>query len=102
MSPHLAVADGLVNPETDIVYPRPSFKVTADRPGTDLVANAAAAFASGAVIYSQTLGDSAYAAKLLEHAKSLYEWATTGKQGKHSDSVKAARDSCVDQSRCWS
>lgn len=83
----------VVNPETHILYPRPSFKVTAQHPGTDLVANTAAAFAAGSVIYTHTLGDPAYAAKLLKRAESLYEWAVSGKKGKYSDSVIAARDS---------
>lgn len=99
MSGLSALADSAVYPETHIVYPRPSFKITAQHPGTDLVANTAAAFAAGSVIYAHTLGDKAYAARLLKRAESLYEWAVTGKQGKYSDSVPAAKDSYASRSQ---
>lgn len=52
---------------------RPSYKVDKNNPGSAVVAEAAAALASCAVIFKDT--DSAYSQKCLKHAKQLYDFA---------------------------
>lgn len=52
---------------------RPSFCVTADKPGSCVVGGASAALAASAVVFKDV--DKAYADKCLEHAKSLYAFA---------------------------
>ncbi|XP_060590585.1 endoglucanase E-4-like [Ruditapes philippinarum] len=63
---------------------RPAFKVDAQHPGSDVAAETAAAFAASYLVFKD--GDSAYAAKLLRHAKELFTFATTYR-GRYSDSV---------------
>lgn len=52
---------------------RPAYKVDAQNPGSTVVAGAAAALASGAVIYADQ--DKEYSKECLKHAKELYEFA---------------------------
>ncbi len=52
---------------------RPSYKVTADNPGSCVTAEAAAALASASIIFEET--DPEYSALCLENAKSLFEFA---------------------------
>ena len=80
--------------DRQLTLPRPSYKITATKPGTDMTSNAAAAFAAGAVFYASQLKDRAYSAKLLSHAESLYKWSVSKPQAKYSDSVHAARLNC--------
>ena len=68
---------------------RPSYKIDATNPGSDLAAETAAALAAIAILFSES--DSAYAAQLLEHAEALYAFADTYR-GKYSDSISNAAD----------
>lgn len=69
--------------------PRPSFKITAQKPGSDLAGEYAAALAAGSVVFRGT--DAKYADGLLKHARELYEFAAKH-QGKYSDSITDARN----------
>lgn len=57
----------------DMKMARPAYKITAERPGSDLAGETAAAMAAGSLIFRQS--DSAYADILLTHAKQLYSFA---------------------------
>ena len=63
---------------------RPSYKVDASCPGSDLAGEYAAAMASASMVFKQT--DPAYAATLLTHAKQLYTFADTYR-GKYSSCI---------------
>ena len=63
---------------------RPSFKITAEKPGSDLAGETAAALAAASIIFKPT--DAKYAATCLEHARQLYEFAEKH-QGKYSDAI---------------
>ncbi len=63
---------------------RPSYKIDASHPGSDLAAETAAALASAAIIFRDS--DTAYADKLLLHAKQLYNFADTYR-GVYSESI---------------
>lgn len=65
---------------------RPSYKVSASCPGSDVAAETAAALASSAIVLKD---DAAYASKLITHAKQLYSFADTYR-GNYSDCVTAA------------
>ncbi|KAG0223107.1 hypothetical protein BGW42_006099 [Actinomortierella wolfii] len=64
-------------PDITIPNPRPSFAITNLKPGTDVAADAAAAFASCSMLYRDKLNDSTYAATLASHADALYRLAET-------------------------
>lgn len=66
---------------------RPAFKVDAARPGSDVAAGTASALASASILFRGE--NSAYADKLLDNAKQLFEFADTYR-GKYSDSVPEA------------
>ncbi|WP_202806591.1 glycoside hydrolase family 9 protein [Kribbella catacumbae] len=66
---------------------RPSYKVDASCPGSDLAGEYAAATASASIVFKET--DPAYAATLLTHAKQLYSFADTYR-GKYSDCITDA------------
>jgi PKD repeat protein len=63
---------------------RPSQKITAAKPGSDLAAETAAAMASASILFKND--DPAFSATLLNHAKQLYLFAETYK-GKYSESL---------------
>jgi hypothetical protein len=73
-------------PET-MTMARPSFKIDAANPGSDVAAGTASALASASILFRGV--DDAYADKLLDNAKQLFEFADTYR-GKYSDSVQAA------------
>jgi len=73
-------------PET-MTMARPAFKITAQKPGSDLAGEAAAALASASIAFRPT--DQAYADRLLNHAIQLYNFADTYR-GKYSDSIPDA------------
>lgn len=54
---------------------RPSFKIDASCPGSDLAAETAAALAASSIVFADD--DPAYSARLLQHAKELYNFADT-------------------------
>jgi len=66
---------------------RPSYKVDASCPGSDVAGETAASLASAAIVFKTD--DPAYSATLLTHAKQLYSFADTYR-GKYSDCVTAA------------
>ncbi|XP_060582482.1 endoglucanase A-like [Ruditapes philippinarum] len=71
----------------DMKMPRPAFKITESKPGSDVAGETAAAMAAGSLVFKHI--NATYANILLTHAKQLYEFATQFK-GKYSDSVSAA------------
>ncbi|MEU3459392.1 glycoside hydrolase family 9 protein [Streptomyces sp. NPDC006733] len=74
-------------PETNPA-PRPSFKIDASCPGSDLAGETAAALASSSMVFKA--GDPAYAATLLTHAKQLYTFADTYR-GTYDKCITAAQ-----------
>jgi len=73
-------------PET-MTMQRPSFKIDAQHPGSDLAGEAAAALASASIVFRPT--NAAYADTLLTHATQLFNFADTYR-GKYSDSIRDA------------
>ncbi|MBD2091798.1 glycoside hydrolase family 9 protein [Microcoleus sp. FACHB-1515] len=73
-------------PET-MTMARPAFKIDAQRPGSDLAGEAAAALAAASIAFRPT--DAAYADRLLTHATQLFSFADTYR-GKYSDSIPDA------------
>ncbi|AWB46889.1 endoglucanase [Paenibacillus sp. CAA11] len=63
---------------------RPAYKIDAANPGSDLAGETAAALAASSIIFKDS--DPAYSAKLLKHAKELYQFADQYR-GKYSDSI---------------
>ncbi|XP_078657278.1 endoglucanase E-4-like [Branchiostoma floridae x Branchiostoma belcheri] len=55
---------------------RPAKKVTANQPGSEVTAEAAAAMAAASIVFREN-GDAGYADTLLQHARDLYEFADT-------------------------
>jgi len=66
---------------------RPSYKVDASCPGSDVAGETAAALATGAMLFKSD--DPTYSAKLLANAKQLFTFADTYR-GNYSDCVTAA------------
>ena len=66
---------------------RPSYKIDATHPGTDLAMETAAALAAGSMIFASE--DPAYSATLLQHAKELYNFGNTFR-GKYSEAITDA------------
>ena len=66
---------------------RPAFKINAQNPGSDLAGEAAAALAAASIIFRPT--DTAYADRLLTHAKQLFSFADTYR-GRYSDAIPDA------------
>ncbi|KAF9406137.1 hypothetical protein BGZ94_003228 [Podila epigama] len=84
-------------PDITIPMPRPSFFVSRTKPGTDVTADAAAAFASCSILYRDKLNDTAYATILQTHATALFQLAETAQpQQVYQIAVPAA--SCCYQS----
>ncbi|XP_063408599.1 endoglucanase G-like [Mytilus trossulus] len=71
----------------DMKMDRPSYKITASKPGSDAAGEYAAAMAVGSIVFKDK--DPAFSAKLLTHAKQIYDFAKTYK-GKYSASVTEA------------
>lgn len=71
----------------DMAMARPAFKITEQRPGSDLAGETAAALAAASVLFQST--DSSYSKKCLTHAKQLYDFANNFR-GKYSESIPAA------------
>jgi endoglucanase len=68
--------------------PRPSFLIDATHPGTEMAGEAAAALAAGAMLFQKS--DPDYAARCLDHAKQLFDFADRCR-GTYSDSIADAR-----------
>lgn len=71
----------------DWTGPRPAYKITEEKPGSDLAGETAAAFAAASLVFRET--DADYAEICLRHAEQLYEFATKFR-GKYSDSIPEA------------
>jgi len=67
---------------------RPSFKIDAAHPGSDLAGETAAALAACSIVFASS--DPTYSATLLTHAKQLYTFADTYR-GKYSDAITDAQ-----------
>ena len=82
-----------IGPDTNIPTPRPSYKITADAPGTDVAALTAAAFAASSYLFRNQLNDTNYADTLRSHAESLYNFAETATPMQvYTESVSASKD----------
>lgn len=66
---------------------RPAYRIDAQKPGSEVAAEAAASLAAAAIAFRST--DPAYADKLLKHARELFNFADTYR-GKYSESVPDA------------
>ncbi|MFS1512081.1 glycoside hydrolase family 9 protein [Chengkuizengella sp. SCS-71B] len=66
---------------------RPSYKIDASCPGSDLAGETAAALAASSIIFKET--DPSYASTLLQHAIELYDFADQYR-GKYSDCITDA------------
>ncbi|XP_037025017.1 endoglucanase A-like [Bradysia coprophila] len=67
--------------------PRPAHKITAEKPGSDIAGETSSLFSAASILFRGV--NDTYSEVLLEHAKSLYEFAKTYR-GKYSDSVTEA------------
>jgi len=77
---YVQVGDGTTDhafwyPPEYIQYDYPSFKVTADKPGSEVAGETAAFLAAASILFKDE--DSSYSAKLLKHAKEIYDFADT-------------------------
>ncbi|CAF3355726.1 unnamed protein product [Rotaria socialis] len=68
---------------------RPAWKVTTQKPGTDLVCETAAALAATSILFRSV--DAAYSSELLTHAQQLYKFGNEYR-GKYSDSIPNAAE----------
>ncbi|CBY31555.1 unnamed protein product [Oikopleura dioica] len=64
---------------------RPAFKISPEYPGSDIAAEIAATFAAASMVFADD--DELYAAKCLEHARDLWEFASTY-QGSYSAHIE--------------
>ncbi|CAG5118658.1 unnamed protein product [Candidula unifasciata] len=78
---------GFWGPPEMMTMARPAYKVTASKPGSDIVMETAAAMAASYLIFKSR--DPTYAATLLSHAKELWEFGNKY-HGRYTDSVSAA------------
>lgn len=75
-------------PET-MTMARPAFKVDQNKPGTEVAGEAAAALAAAHILFKNE--DATYAAKLLQHARTLFDFADRYR-GTYTDAIPNARD----------
>lgn len=66
---------------------RPTYKITAERPGSDIAGETASLFTAASILFRGV--NDTYSDLLLDHAKSLYEFAIIYR-AKYSDSVPEA------------
>ncbi|XP_018359268.1 PREDICTED: endoglucanase E-4-like [Trachymyrmex cornetzi] len=66
---------------------RPTYKIDAEHPGSDLASETAAALAASSIVFSSV--DSEYSAKCLEHAKNLYKFADVYR-GLYHEAIRGA------------
>lgn len=74
----------------EITAKRPAFRITEDKPGSDLAGETAAALAAGSLYFSLR-GESGYAEQCLSHAKTLFNFAEQYR-GSYVDSISQAAD----------
>ncbi|KAF9537421.1 hypothetical protein EC957_008289 [Mortierella hygrophila] len=80
--------------DTGIPTPRPRFFVSNLKPGTDVMADAAAAFASCSVLYREKFKDMEYAGVLQRHAEALFSVAETALPQQTYQTVIPAASCC--------
>ncbi|KAL7748742.1 hypothetical protein RI367_005896 [Sorochytrium milnesiophthora] len=82
-------------PPQDMPQNRAVFSINnSTRPGTDLAASVASAFAATSMVFRQRPDDQDYGQQLLAHAKSIYaELVDIPARGKYTDAIPQARDS---------
>jgi endoglucanase len=73
----------------DAVMKRPTYKITTSCPGSDLAGETAAALAASSIVFRKYGNDIAYANRLLDQAKKLYDFADKHR-GKYSDCITDA------------
>ena len=71
----------------DMTMARPAFKITPQKPGSDLAAETAAALAAASIAFRSS--DVSYSMRLLQHAAELYDFADKYR-GVYSDSIPNA------------
>ncbi|MEV4314905.1 glycoside hydrolase family 9 protein [Actinocrispum sp. NPDC049592] len=76
-------------PAETMAMPRPSYKITASCPGSDLAGEAAAQLAATSMVFKAS--DPSYATTLLTHAKQLYTFADTYR-GAYSNCITDAQN----------
>ena len=70
-------------------FERESIKITQSRPGTDIAAEFAAAFAASSILFQDS--DPSFSSTLIQHAEELYEFADE-ERALYSDSYTAVRE----------
>jgi endoglucanase len=73
----------------DWTKPRPAFKLTPEKPGSELIAETAAALAAASLVFRLT--DPTYHSTLLTHARQLYDFANQYR-GTYSNSIPNISD----------
>nr|ACE75511.1 beta-1,4-endoglucanase [Eisenia andrei] len=71
----------------EMTMERPAWSITPSNPGSDLAAETAAALAAGYLVFRDL--DAAYASTLLDHSRTLYDFAYNNR-GIYSDSIPNA------------
>ncbi|CAN1178297.1 unnamed protein product [Linum perenne] len=66
----------------DMDTPRTLYKITSQQPGSEAAADAAAALSSAYIVFKSV--DASYSSKLLQHSKSLFEFADKYRGSYHS------------------
>ncbi|XP_013069522.2 endoglucanase 4 [Biomphalaria glabrata] len=93
---------GYWGPPELMTMPRPAFKITTSKPGSEVAMETAAAFAAGSLAFKTK--DPTYSSTLLDHAKQLWDFAMNYR-GKYSDSVNAAagyyNSNNITDELCW-
>jgi len=67
---------------------RPAYKITAEKPGSDLAGETSAAMAAASLVFKKV--DPTYSEKLLSHSKQLYKFANE-KRGPYMNSILDAQ-----------
>ncbi|GJJ68319.1 endoglucanase [Entomortierella parvispora] len=81
-------------PDTTIPGPRASFQVNRTSPGTDVMADASAAFSACSQLYRDKLNNATYATTLQTHAEVLYNLAETATPQQVYQTVVPAASCC--------
>ena len=73
----------------DMTMARPAFSISPSNPGSELAGETAAALAAASILFQPSNGE--YSAKLLEHAKQLYDLANQHR-GNYAVAIPNAKD----------
>nr|4ZG8_A Chain A, Endoglucanase [Perinereis brevicirris]4ZG8_B Chain B, Endoglucanase [Perinereis brevicirris]4ZH5_A Chain A, Endoglucanase [Perinereis brevicirris]4ZH5_B Chain B, Endoglucanase [Perinereis brevicirris] len=86
----------------EMTMDRPAWSLTPSAPGSDLAGETAAALAAGSILFSDS--DASYANQLLDHARTIYDFAYNNR-GIYSESIPNAADfyrsSAYEDELCW-